>query len=381
MDNILKLLLGQLVFIAFIGLVQAEEPKSFPKRVENTLKKELEAVINKHNLPGANIGIWIPGKGEWAHSFGMANKSAKEPLKLECYFRIGSITKTFVTTAILQLVDKGLISLDDKIGKHINNVPNGDIITIRQLANMTSGLANYSENDEWLDKIIFSESKRFIPAQELLDVAFAMPILFEPGKGWKYSNTNTVLLGQVIEKKSGLSLDKYLQKNIFEPLELDHTLYPTDHNIPTPYAHGYTKQTIDGKEADASLNNPSWTNAAGQLISTIGDLKKWAKALGTGALLSKKVFEERTKWANLPPNTDKRHYGLGVGFNNGWIYHTGELPGYNSIAAYLPKEQAIIVIMVNTDMHSLINGKPEGPADIIFEAIRKILTSQNVPLI
>lgn len=297
MGNVLKLLLGQLVFIAFIGLAQAEEPKSFPKKVENTLKKELEAVINKHNLPGANVGVWIPKKGEWMHSFGMADKSTKEPLKLEYYFRIGSITKTFVTTAILQLVDKGLISLDDKIGKHIDNVPNGDIITIRQLANMTSGLANYSENEEWVNKIIFSESKRVIPAQELLDVAFAMPpILFEPGKGWKYSNTNTVLLGQVIEKKSGLSLDKYLKKNIFEPLGLDDTLYPTDHNIPTPYAHGYTKQTIDEKEADASLNNPSWTNAAGQLISTLDDLKKWAKALGTGALLSKEVFAERIKW-------------------------------------------------------------------------------------
>lgn len=83
----------------------------------------------------------------------------------------------------------------------------------------------------------------------------------------------------------------------------------------------------------------------------------------------------------MPPNTDNRHYGLGIGVNNGWIYHTGELPGYNSIAAYLPEEQAVLVILVNTDTHSLINGKPKGPADIIFEAIAKIITPKNVPLI
>ena len=354
--------------------------KQFSPEIQEKLQTKMESLIKEINAPGFNVGIWIPGEGEWQNSFGVADKETAEKMSLDKHFRIGSITKTFVTTALLQLVDKGEISLDDKISKYIDNVPNGDEITIRQLANMTSGLANYSEDEEWVKTSIFTKSDRNIPVSELLDVAFKIAPAFAPGKGWHYSNTNTILLGQVIEKISGLSLDQYLQENIFTPLGLSDTSYPLDAKVPSPYAHGYTKQTLDGKEADVTFNNPSWTNAAGQMVSNFADLKIWAKALGTGALLSDNAFKERLSWVTLPPNTEKRKYGLGVGANNGWITHTGSLPGYNCVVAYLPEKQAVLVVTINSDIDLVVKGKNVALTDMVFEAVTKIITPDNVPI-
>ena len=93
------------------------------------------------------------------------------------------------------------------------------------------------------------------------------------------------------------------------------------------------------------------------MVSTFADLKIWAKALGTGALLSEDAFKERLTWVTLPPNTAKRKYGLGVGSNSGWINHTGSLPGYNCVVAYLPEKQAVFVVMINSDMDLVIKEK------------------------
>lgn len=378
MMNILKFVSG--VLLLFVSLTGLAEKKQFSSEMKEKLQAKMESLIKEINAPGFNVGIWIPGEGEWQNSFGVADKETAEKMSLDNHFRIGSITKTFVITAVLQLVDKGDISLDDKISKYIDNVPNGDKITIRQLANMTSGLANYSEDEEWVKSTIYTKNDRIVPTSELLDVAFKLPPTFAPGKGWHYSNTNTVLLGQVIEKVSGLSLDKYLQENIFTPLALENTSFPLDEKMPSPYAHGYTKQTLDEKEADATFNNPSWTNAAGQMVSTFADLKIWAKALGTGALLSEDAFKERLTWVTLPPNTAKRKYGLGVGSNSGWINHTGSLPGYNCVVAYLPEKQAVFVVMINSDMDLVIKEKNVPLTDMVFEAVTKIVTPDNVPI-
>ena len=185
MMNILKFVSG--VLLLFISLTGLAEEKQFSSEMKEKLQAKMESLIKEINAPGFNFGIWIPGEGEWQNSFGVADKETAEKMSLDNHFRIGSITKTFVITAVLQLVDKGDISLDDKISKYIDNVPNGDKITIRQLANMTSGLANYSEDEEWVKSTIYTKNDRNVPTSELLEVAFKLPPTFAPGKGWHYS--------------------------------------------------------------------------------------------------------------------------------------------------------------------------------------------------
>ena len=145
--------------------------------------------------------------------------------------------------------------------------------------------------------------------------------------------------------------------------------------MPAAYAHGITEQTLDNTRADATNRNPSWAFTAGELISTMADLRTWVQSYATGSLISPEMQKQRLTWVTFPPNTPERHYGIGIGEDHGWLGHTGELPGYNTAAYYLPAKKAVIVVMVNSDI-------PVGkvnPAPAIFKALAAVVTPQNVP--
>lgn len=363
-----------LLTLAFL----TEMPYALDKKTEDKLNDKVKEIVKKYNFPGAIVGVWFPGDDKWVFVDGFADLKTKAKLKLTDHFRVGSITKTFVVTALLQLVDQGKVSLDDTISNYIPDVPNGDKITLRQLANMTSGLPNYTKNKDWLEVFLKEKAKIWTP-EELLKYAFSLPNNFEPGTKFEYCNTNTVLLGLVIEKISGMKIGEFLAENILKPLKLTNTTYPTSDQLPPPFAHGYAQEP-DGKIVDDTFHNPSWSFAAGTLISTLGDLKVWMQALGTGKLISKEAFKERLKWDKVEPNTDIRHYMLGIGFDNGWLMHEGELPGYNAKIAYLPKEKAIFVALVNTDADSMVGDQRKSPTSVIFKAVMEILFPENVPV-
>ena len=206
-------------------------------------------------------------------------------MKTDFYSRIGSETKTFTVTGVLQLADQAKLGLDDPIAKFVDGVPEGDKITLRQLAQMQSGLFNYSESPEFQQAMLADPRRPFTP-QELLNFAFAQPNAFPPGEGFEYCNTNTVLLGVVVEKVSGQPLHDYVRDHILTRLGMSHTSFPTTNAFPEPHAQGYTVQTADGKEANATDWNPSWGWAAGAMISTLDDMHIWAPALATGKLLT-----------------------------------------------------------------------------------------------
>lgn len=350
---------------------------AFSKEINAKLDQHMQQLVNENKVPGINIGIWVKDELQWKGSFGLADKAMKEPMTLDHYVRIGSITKTFLGVAILQLADKRKINLDDPVSKYLKDVPQGDKITLRLLGNMRSGLPNYSENKTFDSMILANPAKRWT-RDELLKLAFSEPNMFAPDTDYHYSNSNTVLLGLVIEKVTGKKLADYLSQNIFVPLKLTHTSYPTDENLPKPYAHGYTLQTPDQKEADSSLWDPNWANAAGQLVSTFDDLSIWVKALGTGQLLSKESFKEMTNWRIVPNTKNKLKYGITLGNFDGMLFHTGELPGYNTLVAYSPLEHFAIVISTNTDTAIKDTESSEQPVLKIFDEVGKILSPKYI---
>ena len=156
--------------------------------------RRLDVAINQAmrtaSVPGAIVGVWGQ-QGQYVWAAGIADNS-----------RIGSVTKTFTVTGVLQLVDEGKLGLDDPIAKYVDGVPSGDQITLRQLADMQSGLCNYTATDTFRDALFADPHRTFSP-RELLGYAFARSAVFPPGQGFDYSNTNTVLLGLVVEKVSG----------------------------------------------------------------------------------------------------------------------------------------------------------------------------------
>jgi D-alanyl-D-alanine carboxypeptidase len=342
--------------------------EALAERLDTAVRQAMTAV----SVPGAIIGVWGPD-GNYVRVFGVADKATDEPMKTDFYSRIGSQTKTFTVTGVLQLADQGKLGLDDPIAEFVDDVPRGDKITLRQLARMQSGLFNYSESTAF-QQAMFADPRRAFTPQELLDFAFAEPNEFPPGEGFQYCNTNTILLGLVVEKVSGQPLHDYVRDHILMPLGMSHTSFPTNNAFPEPHAQGYTVQTADGKETTATDWNPSWGWAAGAMISTLDDMHIWAPALATGKLLTPEMQAQRLQTVGAPGLPPQDGYGLGIFNLGGWIGHNGSLPGYQTVSVYLPENQTTMVILINTD----IEQQGSEPGTTLATAITKELTPDHI---
>lgn len=332
------------------------------------LRPLLEAKMKELRIPGAVIYVQAPNKGTWKATLGTADLTTNAPMRLDDHFRVGSITKTFTGTIILQLVDEGTLKLDDPVLKYQPEVPNGGNITIRELLNMTSGLYNYSE-DKSFNQELDTHPQRVYAPKELLAIAFKHQPYFAPGKDFHYSNTNTILLGLIIEQLTGKPAEQVFQARIFQPLGMAETSLPplSSSTIPNPHPQGYMFGTnveseergpLTGEQAakanaaagaphDVTDANPSWAWTAGSGISTMHDLNIWAKALATGTLLSPAMQKQRLTWIATGPGPNVPRYGLAIADFNGFLGHAGQIPGFHTFMAYQPEKQATIVVLTN----------------------------------
>lgn len=227
----------------------------------------------------------------------------------------------------------------------------------------------------FLQHTFFSDPQTVFTPQQLIDYVKGDKPLYPAGTKVNYSNTNTVLLGMVIEQVTGKPFADSLQSGILDPLGMTQTSFPTTSPaIPDPYWQGITEQGIPyGTVKNATNWNPSWGFTAGAMISTLDDLRKWAVALGTGqGIFNAATQAERVKseTSTVPPNSPEMAYALGFGVSNGWIGHTGELPGFNTSIQYDPKTQTTIVVMVNSDIPA---GKA-NPAPTIFNELKAAMS-------
>ncbi|WP_328739583.1 beta-lactamase family protein [Streptomyces erythrochromogenes] len=348
----------------------AEEFPQLTPAVARELDAAIRKVLTEAKVPGVIVALSAPGKGTYVRAFGVADESTGMPMSPGLNTRIGSETKTFTVTALLQLVDDGKVGLDDPIGKYVDGVPNGDRITLRELAGMRSGLFNYSADEDFGRAFLTDPGRPFTP-QQLLAYSFKHPVLFEPNAKFDYSNTNLILLGLVVEKVTGLRLDDYINREVVAAAGLKHTLFPVGAEFPSPHAQGYTDQTLSGKTANATDWNPSWGWAAGAMISNLSDLRSWAKTVATGTLLKPATQAERLK---VVPSLPGAGYGLGIFNVQGWIGHNGSLPGYQSLTVYLPGPQATLVVLLNTDT----DYRGSAPSTLFGQAITKIVTPGHV---
>ncbi len=314
------------------------------------------------SAPGAVVAIRTP-EGTWVATVGYQDWERTVPMTADLNQRIGSVTKTFTVTALLQLAEEGALSLDDPIEQYVPGMPNGTA-TLADLAAMRSGIPSYTF-DEGFQTTLFSDPDHVWEPQELVDLVKGQEAMFEPGAMTFYSNTNTVLLGMVIEQVTGKPIDQVMQEQIIEPLGLEHTVMPTDATFPEPHPQGYTMQGVDGDTpSDATDWNPSWGWAAGSMISNLDDLLVWGEALGTGeGISSPEMQAERLDSFDFDvpvyagpgetvPQTPARAYGLGLGLALDWYGHEGELPGFNTFVQHYEPEGITLVVMVNADIVS-----------------------------
>ena len=308
------------------------------------------------------------GRKTWGYAAGVADLRTKKPMKTDFRFRIGSVTKTFTATVILQLAGENRLNLDDSIEKWLPDVIQGNgydakQITIRQMLNHTSGIAEYSRSKE----ADFTNTKRLYTAEELVKIGISAPPDFAPGKGWSYSNTGYVLLGMLIEKVTGNSYAEEIENRIIEPLELSNTFLPGNSSIipGNKHARGYVQQEEGSELKDVTYFNPSIASSAGDMISTADDLNKFFSYLLGGKLLKEKQLNQM--FTTVPAGRGGINgYGLGIfeiKLPNGvpiWG-HTGGIPGFDTFVGGTHGGRHMLAVNLNS------MGRTESPG--LFKSI------------
>ncbi|MFG2062714.1 serine hydrolase domain-containing protein [Micromonospora sp. NPDC048871] len=295
--------------IAVLPASAAAQPDR-PDRAE--LRAALTAVPEA-GVPGVLAEV-REGRHDWRGAAGQAYLTRPRPMQPQMRHRIGSITKTFVATTVLQLVDEGRLGLDDPIGKWLpDTVPGerGDQVTVRMLLNHTSGIGNYT--NAMIDSYASLNRMQVTtyPPADLVAIGLAMPPTGEPGARFSYSNTNYVLAGLLIEAVTGNDAPAEVQRRILRPLKLTGTSFPgTDPTIRGPHSGAYFAPF---GVRDLSEFNMSWGWTAGEMISTMADLNTFFRALLDGDLLSPATLKQMLDGVPmLPELPEAGTYGLGI---------------------------------------------------------------------
>lgn len=319
----------------------APTPAQLPVETTQALQSQLTKTMQRNGVPGAVVEVCAPGYEDWGTAQGVVNLDNNIPMTTDTVWPIRSVTKSVTVTLILQLVDEGKLSLDDTIDTWVKGVPNGDSITLRQLADMSSGVPEYT-TQAWIEEYIKDPAAPFT-TQQLIDYATAEPAQFEPGERKVYTNTNTLLLGQVVEEVYGQPFGEVVQEQIIEPLGLTRTRYETEVNDwsgPTGYQPG-----DNGLEPQG--NNFTVLGPAGAMTSTAPDLCRWGEALGSGSLLKPETQAARVQGKPLAKGPEYDFYGQGIGGLNGWVGHTGEGFGHTVLVMYNPDTGTTAVVAMN----------------------------------
>ena len=344
-------------------------------------------LLSDMQTPGAVVYVQSP-KGNWLESFGTAVRGTNTPIPTNAYFRVGSVTKTWTATVILQLVQEGKLSLTDPVSKYIANVPNGDAITIQQLLAMRSGLYNYSK-DIGFNQALDSQPNQLWTPAEVLAIAYSHDEEFAPDTALGYSNTNTILLGQIIEQLTGMSAADAIKTRLFAPLGLTATFLPPqdDTSLPAPSAHGYLWGTNAETATTAALSpelqaaakngtlqptdvttaSASWGWTAGSGISTITELAAVVQRMVGGGYLSADLQSKRLSTCTplVADNPNAPAYCLGIVKYGTYYGHNGQINGFNTFMVYDPVTVTTVVIWTTTAESP--DGRP--PADTIARMV------------
>ena len=332
-----------------------------------------EALIPSITAPGVIAGVWLNDKLVYKIEYGLSDISTAKPMDWSTKVPIGSITKTYTCAIILMLAEQNLLDIDDDANKYLSWIPSG--IKIKHLGNMTSGLYNYTEDDNFNKKLDDDPYKNWTP-DELVAISQKNPLNFNPGESWEYSNTNTVILALIAETITNKSIEQLYREFIFEPLKLNSTYASNDSDNPAipncnGYMYGYFSPDDEEKSnelRDVTLHNRSYSWAAGHIISDIEDLKTWIKMFVGGKIFDDTTIQTRNNTFISQPRFD---YGFGLmsTLDKNWFGHNGQICGYQSIAMHSPKYRATIVVMTN--LYAEQSG--EKPADNIFKRLSKFV--------
>lgn len=377
---ILLLSLFLLAHIAFAGCGQSDM-----LRVMGQLISEAH---NTYQIPGLQFSVICPGENT-VHDYvsGYADVMQAVPMNQNHLFQVGSNTKAFVSTVVLQLESEGKLSIHDPISRYIQHLPESwQAVTIEQILNHTSGLPDYLLSPEFASTLKATEGAKQWAADELIDLVRETPLYFKPGNNFRYSQTNYILAGKLVEAVTQNMLEDELNQRIIFPLQLKNTVYAPfsyDEALLQRMAHGYSVRGFFPDEPkDVTYFNMSGGGAAGAMLSTAHDMALWTKKLFTSHLLPHQQQQEMQHLIDiengqyLPANSAKRGYGMGItGMYQSPVGSVwggnGMTLGYIAGAIYLPCNDIVISYAFNRI------GRPEMDESLKWFLFRVVLAVKS----
>lgn len=342
-------------------------PADFSAKADSIVEQAWPA-----NGPGAAVIVTEGGKTVYERGRGLANVETKTPITPDTVFRIGSITKQFSASVLLQLIHEGKLSLDDPLSKFLPNYPQpGASATVRELLSHTSGIQSYTDIPGWM---VEANTNRRYTTQQLIDVFKDKPQVTKPGETWAYNNSGYILVGAVIEKVTGKPWYQAVHDRIAVPLHLSKLRYGVEESKTPNMAVGYAIGD-DGKAGAAPKIDMSVPGAAGALIGTVGDLATWANALHHGRVLDPASYK-----ATITPTktSDGKEWPYGFGMMLGdmrghpTIGHDGGIFGFVTSSIYVPEKDVFVAVYTNT-------APPITPPDMIAGKLAMLAIGDPFP--
>jgi len=338
------------------GATPTPPPGGIAGALDAGLARRLESILrgsaNGHHVTGLSAAIRLADGRSWTLTLG--NRTlvpAPVPVDRDTVFSIASITKTFITASVMQLVADGKLSLADRLSRWMPAFPNARAITVRELLGHTGGVFNYFENPRYNGLVFSNPSHRWTFA-EIMALATARPGYCDPGTCYHYSNTDYVILGHIVELVTGRTIGQVVRTRLLDPLGLQHTFFQPYDSTPANAAHAFL--FADGRQVDytrrseviPTLSAATVASSAGAMVASASDLARWAQALYGGTVVAPGLLTQMEA-----SRACYDWYGLGTRtrfFNGRRAYgHLGSLRGFTDAMWYFPREGAAIVILTN----------------------------------
>ena len=335
----------------------------------------LRALVTRHGGPPGVIAIVQRGQHREVHTFGVGNIETGRPMRPGDHTRIASAAKAFSGGVALSLVSKGELSLDDTIGECLPGLPQTwHKVTLRQLLNHTSGIPDFSQDEDYREAV-FASFKKAPPPEKLLTYFYDDNLLFKPGSKYHYSNTDNVVVGLMVEAATGKSYERQLREQVYGPLGLKQTSLPRGVYLERPYIHGYDNDPKDQPPEDYSkIVAAGWSWASGGIVSTPSDMNDFIRGYVGGELFDRPVQAQQRRviegGSSEPPGPGYNSAGLAVfryQTKCGTMWgHTGNTSGYTQFMAASPNGRRSVVVSINEQLFPPNVGTPAA-----FEALRR----------
>ncbi|MGW3324092.1 serine hydrolase domain-containing protein [Streptomyces virginiae] len=331
-------------------------PGDGPGRHDKGLQRQLDGLVAQDDGPPGVIALLTRGDRTQVYTAGVGDIATGRPPHPDDHMRIASIAKAFSGAVALQLVDQGLLSLDDTIGERLPDQPEAwHAVTLRQLLQHTSGLPDFSTAPRFLE-ILNADPRHVFDPRTLLDFVADKPLLFAPGSLYEYSNSDNIAVALMAEAVTDRRYEDLLKELVYRPLGLHRTSLPLGYRLPRPYLHGYDVQPPAEPEDISEALGASGVWASGGIVSTPKELGTFIRAYGGPSMLSEKTRKEQLTFrpgdSSEPAGPGTNAAGLAIfqyTTRCGVLYgHTGNFPGYTQLAATTPDGTRSLTFSINT---------------------------------